>query len=144
MISAGAQGQAAERVRRLTTAPLALARGEPAPASLVGELSGARVLACCGIGNPEAFFGTLEDLGATVVARRILADHEALPADAWPDLVAEAKAAGAECVVITRKDAVKAETLPAEVSVVDVEMVLVEGEKALWEVVERALASRHA
>jgi len=127
---------AAVRVRALIGRDPAQARSEPAPSALVEELSGASVLACCGIGNPEAFVGTLEDLGARVVARHLLHDHEALPAEAWPDLLAEAKAAGAECIAVTRKDAVKYAHLPPEVTVVDVETVISAGEDALWKQIE--------
>lgn len=127
------------RVGGLTDAPLAVVRSRPAPDGIEEELRGARVLACCGIGRPEAFLGTLADLGAEVVARRILKDHEALPEAAWPALVAEARAAGAECVVTTRKDAVKVQRLPADVTVVDVEMEIVEGEEAFWSAVCEAI-----
>lgn len=119
--------------------PVAYARGEPTPASLADELSGAPVLAVCGIGNPAAFLGTLEDLGARVVGRRILGDHEGLPPGAWRDLLAEARAAGAECVVTTRKDAVKVPDLPAEVVVVDQALVVHGGEAELLAVVNTVL-----
>jgi tetraacyldisaccharide-1-P 4'-kinase len=71
-------------------------------------------------------------VGARVVATRILRDHAALPTDGWPGLLADAKAAGAECIVITRKDAVKHGRLPPEVTVVDVQTTLEEGEEELW------------
>jgi len=134
--------QLAARVEALSKAPLAVALSEPWPAGLAAKLSGARVLACCGIGNPQAFLGTLADLGAIVVAQRILRDHEALPVEAWPGLIAQAKAAGAEGVVITAKDAVKVRGLPAEVTVVDVKTVLVQGQSTLWERVAAALSGQ--
>ena len=129
------------RVRRHLPAgaPIALARGEPAPPELAEELSGAAVFAVCGIGNPGAFLGTLADLGARVVGSRILGDHEGLPASGWRDVLAEARARGAECVVTTRKDAVKAAELPGEVVVVDQALVVHRGAKELMAVVRSAL-----
>ena len=130
----------ARRVAALSAAPVCHARTEAV--SLADDLAGAAVLACCGIGHPAAFLGTLEDLGARVVARRILPDHRGIPEDAWPALLAEAKAAGAECIAITRKDAVKVRRLPPEVTVVDVETVIVRGEDALQAAIAQALSAR--
>lgn len=126
-------------IRRVYAGPLALARTEPAPPGLTEELSGASVFVLCGLGNPEAFLGTVADLGATVVGRRILGDHEVLPAAAWPDLLAEARAAGAECVLLTRKDAVKYERLDPAVTVVDQVFHLHAGEAELLALARRAL-----
>ncbi|MCO8123839.1 tetraacyldisaccharide 4'-kinase [Stieleria sp. TO1_6] len=41
----------------------------------VDELRGKRVALVCGIGNPDAFRRTVQDVGATVVAIKSLADH---------------------------------------------------------------------
>jgi tetraacyldisaccharide 4'-kinase len=126
---------AVARVHEVTEAPVARARTRPLPGALYEELSGATVLACCGIGNPDAFLGTLADLGAKVVETRILRDHEALPPDGWPGLLAEARAAGAESIAITRKDAVKHDVIPAEVVIIDIETVVEDGADELWQLV---------
>jgi len=135
---------AAQRIGSLFNGPVARARTEPVPPALRDELGGARVLAVCGIGNPAAFLGTLADLGAEVVGRRILADHAALDEAGWLELAAQARARGAECVVTTRKDAVKVAALPPEVVVVDIETALVSGEADLWAAVVAALAAGDA
>ena len=122
-------------------APIAFARAEPGPAGLAEELAGAPVFAFCGIGNPAAFHGTLTDLGARVVGSRSVGDHEALGANDWPGLLAEARSVGAECVVTTRKDAVKYPALPSDVVVLDQELVIHRGEDDLLAVVERALGA---
>lgn len=122
-------------------APVAYARAEPGPPGLAEELTGAKVFAFCGIGNPVAFLGTLGDLGAEVVGQRAIGDHEVLPDAGWTSLLAEARAAGAECVVTTRKDAVKYPTMPADVVVVDQELVIHRGEAELLALVRRAIAS---
>ncbi len=43
----------------------------------IDHLRDTPVLAFCGIGNPSAFFETLEELGATLVDRKIWPDHHA-------------------------------------------------------------------
>ncbi len=126
---------ALKKIASFVRGPLARARTETVPRSLRDELGGAAVFAVCGIGNPAAFLGTLADLGTRIVGRRILQDHEVLPQSTWLDISAQAREAGAECIVTTRKDAVKYDDLPSEVVVIDVETVLVEGEAALWEAV---------
>jgi len=139
-VGPAAADAAAARIRAHLRGPLARARTEPKPRSLADELGGARVHAVCGVGNPASFLGLLDDLGAEVVARRILRDHEVMPESTWVDIVAEARAADAECVVTTRKDAVKYDHLPPEVVVIDVRTVIVEGEAELLDLVARAVA----
>lgn len=124
--------------------PVAFARGEPGPAGLATELSDAPVFAVCGIGNPDAFLGTLADLGARVVGSRVLDDHGVLGEGDWPRLLAEARAAGAECVVTTRKDAVKYPDLPAEVVVVDQRFVVHHREAELLSCVEQLIGRSSA
>ncbi len=94
-----------EEITRL--APAALA-AEAVHQPVGGEdLRGKRVLAVCGIGNPEAFRGTLEGLGAQVTLKAFPDHHAYTEAD-----VAAVNALGAETVVITEKDAVKLEGIP--------------------------------
>ena len=70
-------------------------------------LRGKRVTAFCGIGNPDAFRGTLADLGCDVVAFTPYADHHAYtPRDVRRER-ARAAGLGAACTVCTEKDWVK-------------------------------------
>jgi tetraacyldisaccharide 4'-kinase len=135
----------AREVARRTPAPVVVVATRPSALESGGErlppaaLAGRRVLAACGIGNPEAFAALLADLGATVVARRFLPDHAVLgPGDAEA-FRTEAARAGADLVVVTRKDAVKWDPLPAGIAVLDVETGAVRGEEELWAAVEAAL-----
>ncbi len=90
---------------RLEGCPTRLsARLAPRPGS--ERLSGRRVLAFAGIGRPEKFFATLEELGAEVVETRAFPDHHAYDPAEIESLRARAAALDA-CAVTTEKDAVR-------------------------------------
>ena len=132
-------------VRAVCDGPIARAHVVPTTVERAGApvavttLKDRSVFACCGIGNPGGFRRTLERLGARVVGERAFADHSVPPAAEWPELMRDAREAGAESVVITRKDAVKLDPLPDGVAVLDVELQIVEGEDELLRVVREAL-----
>jgi tetraacyldisaccharide 4'-kinase len=138
----------AERVRSVTDASLAVActravaletdgvRGPP------GALRGRRVVACCGIGNPDAFVGTLRDAGADVVATHFVGDHAPLSPGDWDRARALLRSRAADAIVVTRKDAVKGSARSADAWVLDVETVVVEGEGHLMRVLDGLLARR--
>jgi tetraacyldisaccharide 4'-kinase len=98
-------GRAAETVAAAVAArgaPIVPARFRPDPASLT-RLSGKRVLAFAGIGDPARFFRTLRDNGIDVVVERVFADHHPFSQTEIETLIAEAKA-GALTLVTTEKD----------------------------------------
>jgi tetraacyldisaccharide 4'-kinase len=79
--------------------------GEAAP---LDRLAGRPVAAFCGIGNPEAFRGTLAGLGLSVQSFRTFPDHHPYPQADVEDLNAWARRLPPEVVVVTtRKDLVK-------------------------------------
>lgn len=71
------------------------------------SLRGARVLAFCAIGNPEAFRRQLESLGADVADLVCFRDHHAYTQRDVEQLQSRADELGVEAVVMTQKDAVK-------------------------------------
>jgi tetraacyldisaccharide 4'-kinase len=80
------------------------AAGERQP---LATLTGRRVAAFCGIGNPAAFRRTLEAAGCELAWWRELADHHAYTARDLSELDEAVAACDAELVLTTHKDLVK-------------------------------------
>ncbi len=71
------------------------------------KLWGARVATLSAIACPAGFEGFLESLGATLVVREQYADHHRYTQQEIIDFINQAKAAGADFIVTTEKDAVR-------------------------------------
>jgi tetraacyldisaccharide 4'-kinase len=71
---------------------------------------GVPVAVFCGIGNPEGFRKTLEQIGAPLVGFQAFPDHHPYHARDLADLAAWATTLGAELVLTTQKDLVKLRT----------------------------------
>ncbi|HEX8141563.1 MAG TPA: tetraacyldisaccharide 4'-kinase [Pyrinomonadaceae bacterium] len=65
------------------------------------------IAAFCAIGNPRAFFSHLEKDGHTLVYTRAFPDHHVYTQADAQSLLRQARAAGAEALLTTAKDAVK-------------------------------------
>jgi len=76
-------------------------------ATPLASLQSARVMAFCGIGNPEAFRGTLDRLGNSVVGFESFPDHHRYSSDDLTGLARLARQVEASALVATQKDAVK-------------------------------------
>jgi tetraacyldisaccharide 4'-kinase len=83
---------------------------DPAGRQPLAWLKGRRVFAFSGIATPESFEKFLRELGALVMGRERFLDHYRYTADDLDALLAQARQAGAECLLTTEKDAVR---LPA-------------------------------
>jgi len=105
---------------------------------MVAWLSGKRVLSACALGNPEHFHGMVERSGARVERRFELGDHVAFVPT---ELDAKASAAGAEAIVMSRKDLVKLREMPrTPVVVPELSIRFVTGEDAVVAAVFRVAA----
>ena len=71
------------------------------------KLKGLRVAALSAIAKPESFEGFLKQLGAELILSDHYADHHRYTQQELIDFVNQAKAAGAEMIVTTEKDAVR-------------------------------------
>jgi tetraacyldisaccharide 4'-kinase len=63
-----------------------------------------RVAAFCGLGEPAAFWKTLEELGLDIVFEWAFADHHSYRPGQIQRLARQAAAAGADALVTTEKD----------------------------------------
>ena len=70
-------------------------------------LAGKKIMAFCGVGNPEAFFSTLGRLGAVPAGKIAFGDHVHYGPDQMEYIAREAGLCGAEILVTTQKDRVK-------------------------------------
>ncbi len=69
-----------------------------------------RVVAFAGIGNPDAFAATLQQLGCEVAALLVFPDHHRYTVADWRAILDLARQYGGECVVTTTKDAIRLES----------------------------------
>ncbi|MGH7997272.1 MAG: tetraacyldisaccharide 4'-kinase [Opitutaceae bacterium] len=81
--------------------------GDSAGRQPLAWLRGRRIFAFSGIATPESFERFLRDLGGLLMGRERFLDHYRYDREDLEALYAAAKAAGAECLVTTEKDAVR-------------------------------------
>lgn len=87
-------------------APIDLVGGEDGPES-IDQIAGKRIVAFCGIGNPEGFRRTILPLGGELVDFKSFSDHHPYSAQDVDQLQRWIAASGAELVLTTQKDLVK-------------------------------------
>jgi len=87
------------------------AMGMKGQSMTMNELHNGKVFVFCGIGNPDAFTGQLSRCGMAVVGSRLYNDHHDYTSRDMEDIYEEAKYFGANTVVTTQKDWVKAALL---------------------------------
>jgi tetraacyldisaccharide 4'-kinase len=67
-------------------------------------LKSKHVFAFCGIGNPDAFFYTIKDIGAELVGSKAYDDHYHYTDACLEDISEQAKKSGADIILTTQKD----------------------------------------
>jgi len=91
----------------VTMAAEALWQQDRAVADGLAWLHRRRVVAFAGIGNPQAFVATLQQLGSEVAACVSFPDHYCYTAPDWQVIVQVARRQQATCLVTTEKDAIR-------------------------------------
>jgi len=68
------------------------------------ELKNKRIFAFCGIGNPDAFFNTVNGLGAELAGSKVFDDHYHYSDDCIADIYEQARGQDADLILTTQKD----------------------------------------
>jgi len=105
------------------------------------HLEGRKIVAFCGIGNPEAFFACLEGLHAELAERIAFDDHVAYGQPELARIRQAAEASGAQALVTTAKDRVKLvrPDLPAPLWTLKVEICITDGREVLLDRIRGAV-----
>lgn len=77
----------------------------------IEQLAGKKCFVFCGIGNPSAFLRSLESVGIIPVGRLLFKDHHPYSPDDINAIIQQARKSGAELILTTEKDWVKAALL---------------------------------
>ncbi|MEN6428048.1 MAG: tetraacyldisaccharide 4'-kinase [Phycisphaerales bacterium] len=133
-------------IARSIHAPVAIRAAGGAEIPLA-QIKGKRVYAFCGIGNPQAFFRTIERLGAIPAGTRVFDDHHRYAAEDMFAIHNEARRQQAPLVLTTQKDWTKVaqSTLPKGeplLACLAVELRITSGEEMLTSLIDRVLSGR--
>jgi len=113
----------------------------------IEQLKEKTIFAFCGIGNPDAFLGTIRKLGLNLVGSKIYDDHHYYTNNDIADIYGEAKRLDANLLLSTQKDWTKT-ALPASVikdipfAYLVIELRFVAEEDKLKGLLERSLAGK--
>jgi tetraacyldisaccharide 4'-kinase len=78
------------------------------------ELADKKLYAFCGIGNPNAFFQTLDELALNIVGTRVYNDHHTYTDSDIAAICEDGRYKQAEMIITTQKDWVKTALLCIE------------------------------
>ncbi|MBR5709574.1 MAG: tetraacyldisaccharide 4'-kinase [Thermoguttaceae bacterium] len=108
------------------------------------SVAGKRVMAFCGLGNPDAFRQTVESLDCNIAAFKAYPDHHLYSASDEKEITALAEEVKADAVVCTMKDFVKLSPAllqaPIPVYGIEIEMAFLSGEAEFWTLVDSVIA----
>jgi tetraacyldisaccharide 4'-kinase len=113
----------------------------------IDELKDKRVLAFCGIANPDAFFDTVNELGCNIVGSKIYDDHHRYTDNCLADIYEHAADSKADFVLTTQKDWTKITQLsPVKkdipVAYLAIELKFISPEDKITQLIEHALAGK--
>ena len=113
----------------------------------VNQIRGKRIFAFCGIGNPKAFFGTIERLGGVPAGSRSFDDHYRYTDDDIREIAGQARERKADLILTTQKDWTKIgrsallEGRPP-MACLTVQLQITTGAERLTALIDRALGDR--
>ncbi len=119
---------------------LEIERGESISAR---EMTGVKVIAFCGIGDPEGFFSSLEEMGIRVAKRIVFPDHHRYTHGELSTLAYAQKELGGVPLVTTAKDAVNLPPPPHPEGLWIARLGVEELPNGLVEIVEKTIDSFH-
>jgi len=113
----------------------------------IDELKDKRALAFCGIGNPDAFFNTINGLGCDIVSSKIYDDHHQYTDDCLAGIYEQAGHLKADLILTTQKDWAKITQLaPVKKDIplayLAIELKFISGEDKITRLIEDALAGK--
>jgi tetraacyldisaccharide 4'-kinase len=113
----------------------------------IDQLRGKKVFAFCGIGNPDAFLGTIKGLGCEMVGSKVYDDHYDYTQRSLADIYEQAEDFGANLILTTQKDWTKIARLAGGRSDVPLAYLAVEikflaGQDQLTSLIEKTLAGK--
>jgi len=111
------------------------------------QLKGKKAYAFCGLGNPEAFFRTVQGCGCILAGSQAFNDHHAYTTACLAAIEETARADGAELILTTQKDWTKVtglfpQTPGLQWAYLAVEMRFTTGDDALTTLIQRTLRGR--
>ncbi|MHC4221936.1 MAG: tetraacyldisaccharide 4'-kinase [Planctomycetota bacterium] len=109
------------------------------------QLKGKKIFAFCGIGNPDAFLRTIENLNLNMVGSKIFDDHHHYTQSCLDDICREGKNVSADLMLTTKKDQTKLVagfTSAIEVGYLEIEIKFLAGEDKLKGLIENSLAGK--
>ncbi len=115
----------------------------------IDELKDKRILAFCGIANPDAFFNTVNELGCDIVGSKIYDDHYQYTDGCLADIYEQAANSKADFVLTTQKDWTKIAPLTPikkdiPLAYLAIELKFISGEDKITQLIEDALAGKIA
>jgi tetraacyldisaccharide 4'-kinase len=146
-------GQIETQIRRIRS-NLLIARAIHAPVGArrsdddeipLEDLKGKKVFAFCGLGNPEAFFATVQACGCVLAGSQTYNDHHTYTDQNLADLHRAARSQGADLLLTTQKDWTKTAALSGTCEAVPmvylaVSLQFTSGGDPLRALIERTLA----
>ncbi len=120
----------------------------------IEQLKGKKIFAFCGIGNPDAFFNTIKNLGAELSGSKIYDDHYHYTDACLSKISEQAEELGADLILTTQKDWTKVISnfksqisdfkLPLPFAFLAIEIKFLAGEDKLTALIKDTLASKIA